>query len=265
MELQNRVAVVTGAASGIGRATAFALAEKGCGLALVDVNEERLEATAAALAGRPIDASTHIVDVASREQMARLVEEVLDHHGQVHILINNAGVVTLGNFEDQSYKDLEWIVGINLWGVLHGCKLFLPYLKQADRAHIVNVVSSAGLLAPPRRSAYALTKFAVRGFGECLRQELSRYDIGVTAIYPLIVRTNISQTTRWAGASVPTKASNPLRGQADTPETVAALIVRAIERNQARVLIGAKMRLLDLGKRLWPVAFDDILGRYLEK
>lgn len=254
----DRVAVVTGAASGIGRATALQLAAQGCRLALVDVNEEQLQTTAAELSRNQVEVSAHRADVADREQMARLVDEVLAHHGQVHILVNNAGVVTLGLFEEQAYRDLEWIIGINLWGVIHGCKLFIPHLKQVDEAHIVNVASSAAILAPPRRSAYVLTKFAVRGLSECLRVELAPHNIGVTAVYPLIVRTNISKTTRTTKGPLPTKAGDPLSGGAHAPEFVAEHIVRAIRRNQARALVGGGMRLL-------PVAFDGVLARFLEQ
>jgi NAD(P)-dependent dehydrogenase (short-subunit alcohol dehydrogenase family) len=187
-----------------------------------------------------------------------LVDELLDQHGQVHVLVNNAAVVTLGNYGDQTFDDMDWIVGITLWGVLCGCKLLLPHLKQADEAHIVNVSSSAGIPAPPSRSACALTKFAVRGFSECLRLDLARYNIGVACVYPPIVRTNISVTTCSAGSSVPSKATNPLS------DRVAADILRGMQSDQARVPVGSGMRLLDLGKRLMPIAFDRILARYLE-
>lgn len=182
-QLTDKVAVVTGAGSGIGRATAIALAREGCNLALVDLSAERLEEVVTRIAEMGRETSSHIVDVSVRVEMERLVEEVIAAHEQVNIVVNNAGVVTLGKLVDQPLENIEWVVSVNIWGVVHGCKLFLPHLLAAKDAHIVNVSSAAGLLSPPGRSTYALTKHAVRGLSESLRQELRSEGVGVTCVY----------------------------------------------------------------------------------
>ena len=170
--LRGRVAVVTGAGSGIGRATSIELARKGCSLALVDVNEEAMKETGALLEGIASEVSTHVVDVADRARMEALPAAVLSAHGQVDVLINNAGVSVTSDVLEHDLDDFAWILGVNLWGVVHGCRFFLPHLLAAPDAHIVNVSSLCGIVALPSQSAYSATKFAVRGFTEALRCEL---------------------------------------------------------------------------------------------
>ena len=178
-KLSDRVAVVTGAAGGIGRATSLALAKEGCHLALCDVNTVGLEETAAMARELGRTVSTHIVDVSNKERMRAFAEEVVAQHGGVNILVNNAGVTVTAPFEHHSLEDFEWIVGINLWGVIYGCKFFLPYLQKADEAHIVNLSSLFGLLGVPSQTSYCATKFAVHGFSEALWVELRDQNIGV--------------------------------------------------------------------------------------
>ena len=145
-QISGRVAVVTGAGSGIGRAVSLELASQGADLALVDIDEPGLKAVRAAVEALGRKASVHLVDVSSQQQMSELPEQVLSAHGAVHILVNNAGVSVNLPFDQQSVDDLEWITRINYWGVMYGCKYFLPYLQKADQAHIVNMSSSAGLI-----------------------------------------------------------------------------------------------------------------------
>ncbi|MGE3672806.1 MAG: SDR family NAD(P)-dependent oxidoreductase, partial [Polyangiaceae bacterium] len=172
-QFKGRVAVVTGAASGIGRATALELAAAGCHLALADLNEAGLESARKQAEALGVRVTTHRVNVADLKAMERFVDEVVAAHGGVNILINNAGVAATSAFEEQSLSDYEWLVGINFWGVVYGCKLFLPHLKRADEAHIVNISSMFGLTGIPTQTAYCATKFAVRGFTESLWVELS--------------------------------------------------------------------------------------------
>ena len=141
--------MVTGAASGIGRATSLALAREGCHLAVSDVNADGLEETAAAIRAQGRRVCSHEVDVADKQRMRRYVDEVVDEYGRVNIVVNNAGVTVASSFEDHSIEDFEWLIGINFWGVVYGCKFFLPHLKAADEAHIVNISSVFGIVGAP--------------------------------------------------------------------------------------------------------------------
>ena len=190
---RDKVAVVTGAASGIGRALAQDLARRGADLALVDVSAAALAETAGLCAARGRGVTTHIADVADAARMKALAAEVVAAHGRVELLVNNAGVSVTGTFEEQSLDDWRWIVGVNFWGVVHGCKFFLPHLRRAREAHIVNLSSMFGLIGLPTQSSYCATKFAVRGFSEALWAELRGSGIGVTTVHPGGVRTNIAR------------------------------------------------------------------------
>ena len=169
---------MTGAAAGIGRALATTLAGEGCDLALSDVDEVNLEETARRVReiGRAV--STHVVDVADRDAVFRWASDVASEHGGVDVLINNAGVAVLATIEEVDYDDFEWVVGVNVWGVVHGVKAFLPLLRQRPEGHIVNISSINGMLPFPRNGPYNLSKFAVAGFTETLVQELRGTGIG---------------------------------------------------------------------------------------
>jgi NAD(P)-dependent dehydrogenase (short-subunit alcohol dehydrogenase family) len=250
-QILDRVAVVTGAGSGIGRAVSLELATQGADIALVDINESGLEAVREAVESMGRKASVHIVDVSSQQQMAALPEQVIAEHGAVHILVNNAGVSVNLPFEQQSVSDLEWITGINYWGVLYGCKYFLPYLQKADQAHIVNMSSSAGLTGMKGQSSYAATKFAVRGLSECLYVELANSSVGITCVHPGAVATNILETARMD----PTHKAKMLKffHLAMPAEKAARLIVKAIKRNRFKLVFCVESRILDYMKRLFPV------------
>lgn len=264
--IEGRVAVVTGAGGGIGRATSALLAERGCDLALADVDAAGLRTTAELVRAAGRDASTHVVDVSDAAAMAALPAAVLDAHGSCQILVNNAGVTTAGRFEDESLEDLRWIVGINVWGVLHGCKAFLPVLRQADEAHIVNLSSMVGFVGLPQNAAYSLTKGAVRAFSEALRAELVGSGIGVTSVHPGAIRTGIMAAARGAEAErLARLGANRLAPVLlRPPETVARRIVRAIERNQARAVVGPDARLLDVAARLLP-GRSGLVGRAVNR
>jgi len=252
-QLHDRVAVVTGAGSGIGRALSVLLARKGCHLALVDVNEAGMRETARAVEATGRKVSVHAVDVADLEQMRTLPERIVAEHGHVHILVNNAGVALDASFEDSSIEDLEWIFGINLWGVVYGCKLFLPYLKREDEAHIVNLSSLFGIIGVPRNSAYCATKFAVRGLSESLWTEVSGDGIGVTSVHPGGIKTSIVRSARYTtGADVTEMIESFDRLARTSPERAAEKIVRGIERGAQRVRIAPETYVLDGLKRLFP-------------
>lgn len=257
--LRDRVAVVTGAASGIGRATSVALAREGCDLALADVNDAGLQDTAAEVRALGRRARTDHVDVSDKERMRRYAEEVFAEYGKVNVLVNNAGVTITADFEEHSLEDWEWIVGINFWGVVYGCKFFLPYLKRADGAHIVNVSSVFGFLGVPGQSSYCATKFAVRGLSEALWVELKDSGIGVTSIHPAGVRTNIAKAARTKEEGKKAEAINVIERYSVPPERCAHLIVEAIKKNKMRQLVARESYLIDLAKRLAPALPQRIL------
>jgi short-subunit dehydrogenase len=257
------VAVVTGAASGIGRAVALELAGRGCRLALVDVNEAGLREVEAAVRAQGRAASTHVADVASRPRMEALVGEVLAAHGAVHVLVNNAGVAVAGLLADQSLDDFAWLVGINLWGVVYGTKLFLPHLLAQDEAHVVNLSSIFGVIGVPTQISYNTAKYGVRGFSDALLSELRGTKVGVTCVHPGGIRTNIVRAARTSTAAdaEDTKEMDRLFERfAMSPERAARKIVRAIERNKPRLLIGAEAYALDWLKRLAPTTTQRLMG-----
>lgn len=266
-QLRGRVAVVTGAGSGIGRATSLALADRGCDVALVDLNTDAADETAQLVAQRTgRHTSVHAADVADHHRWDELVVEVLDAHGSAHVLVNNAGVTSAGAFEHESIDDLQWITGINVWGVVYGCRAFLPVLRQQDEAHIVNLSSMVGLLGLPHNAAYSLTKSAVRGFTEALRAELVSTGVGVTVVHPGAVNTNIISTARGADAARLAQATASSLGSRlvpyvmRSPDSIAVRIVRAIERDTARVVAGPDAHLLSLWSRIAP-GRAGIIGR----
>ena len=264
-QLAGRVAVVTGAGSGIGRCTALELAGRGCDVALVDVDEVGLAATRESVELRGAKASVHVADVADADRMAQLPDEVLERHSECHILVNNAGVLLVGQFADETLENLRWIVGINVFGLLHGCHFFLPVLQQADEAHIVNVSSMAAFAGIPQNAAYSLTKGAVRSFTEALRGELVGTNVGVSTLFPGAVGTDIMDRARGAQAERlaafgRTRIAPYLRRP---PEAAARQVVRAIERDRVRVLLGPDARSLDVFARILP-GRTGLVGRALD-
>jgi len=253
------VAVVTGAASGIGKAIALALADRGCRLALVDLDEAGLRELQGALPGRAI--SLHVTDVAERQQMERLPGEVVAVHGAVHLLVNNAGVSLAGPLEAVSLDDLEWIVGVNFWGTVYGCRLFLPHLRRQNAAHIVNILSDFAILGFPTKTAYCATKFGVRGFSEALRAELHRTGVGVTCVYPGPADTNIARKGRAVDSEKQALEARFLAERGIPLEVIAARTLTGVDRNAARVLIGRETYAFDLVKRLAPEWADRMVAR----
>jgi short-subunit dehydrogenase len=266
--LEDRVAVVTGAGSGIGRATAVHLAARGCRLALADVDEAGLEATAASVATFGYVPTTHVVDVADEGLMSELPGAVVAAHGRCHILVNNAGVTTFGRFEDEAHGDTTWMVGVNLYGVLHGCRFFLPELRRADEAHIVNISSMAAFVGLPLTATYSMTKGGIRSFTEALRAELVTTRIGVSSVHPGAIHTGIAarargEQGRLLAALEEAHPRSPLLRVLSGPEQVAAAVVHAIERNRPRVVVGRGARLLDISARIRP-ARSGVVARLLE-
>ena len=195
--LAGKVAVITGAGSGIGRALAQLLAEEGCDLALADINEANLQRTADELSRHGRRISCHTLDVADRAAVYAFADDVLNQHGSAYLIINNAGVAVSQRIAELSYSDFEWIMGINFWGVVHGTKAFLPHLLQNNAGHIVNVSSIFGIISMPSQGAYNASKFAVRGFTEALRQELCSSKVVACCVHPGGIKTNIARAARF--------------------------------------------------------------------
>lgn len=251
--LDQRVAVITGGASGIGRATALRLAREGCSVALVDINTTRMKETATEVAALGVAASQHTADVADPERMRALPAEVVAEHGCVHIVVNNAGTSVVKRFSEHSLEDFQWQVGVNFWGVIHGCMFFLPELQKADEAHIVNISSMFGFVGVPGQSSYCATKFAVRGFSESLWAELRETPIGVTSIHPGGIATNIAETARFADEEARQSLQRSFDQYGHPPEDVAEAIWRGITRNKLRVIVGGEAYVVEWLKRLLPV------------
>jgi short-subunit dehydrogenase len=264
LELDGAVAVVTGAGSGIGRATAIALAARGCHLALVERNPETLEETATLAATGSVRITRHALDVTDAAGVAALPAQVAAEHGKVTILLNNAGVGLIGRFEEISMEEFRWLLEINLFGTVSLTKAFLPVLRNQAAAQIVNVSSLYGIIAPAGETAYSASKFAVRGFSEALRHELAGTGIGVTIVHPGGIKTGIAIGARVAAGADPEESrkwkqlfhQHFLRMP---PERAAKIIVRAIERRQKRLLIGADARVAAFLQRALPVRYWKVL------
>ncbi len=270
-EFRGRTAVVTGAASGIGEQLAHALARRGMNLVLLDRNAERLRAVASELRflNPEVEVGTIVVDLADAARLEVVTEGIRAAHPQVHLLVNNAGVAMAGLFEQTSLEEFEWLVDINLHAPIRLTHHLLPVLRSARNAHIVNVSSVFGLVAPPGQAAYSTSKFGLRGFSESLRSELLPLGIGVTTVHPGGIRTGIARNARTASGvrEEDVAAGRDIfdRMLRIPPERAAELVVRAVERRKARLLIGASARIPDLAARIAPVghslSFRPMLAR----
>ena len=267
-EIKGSVAVVTGAASGIGRALAVDLARMGAQLALADVNSAGLEETRLMLGSAK--ARTYSVDVSKASAVEAFAQAVQCDFGRASLLINNAGVALMGTLAEVSLEDMAWLMGINFWGVVHGCKFFTPLLQRESDAHIVNLSSVFGLIGPPGQTAYAASKFAIHGFSQSLREELrATSSIKVTSVHPAGIATPIANSAR-AGSGV-----NPVaRQEAEeyfkkvaviTPEEASRVIIKGILGNKNRVLIGADAYRIDRIQRLFPARASAMFASFLEK
>jgi short-subunit dehydrogenase len=271
--ISGAAAALTGAASGIGRALALELGARGCDLALADRDEASLQAVAAEIGrSHPRKVTVHRVDVAEPPQIAEFARAAISAHPGLNILINNAGVALMGQFHEIDQAEMNWLMNINFWGVVHGTRAFLPHLATRREAHIVNLSSLFGLIAPPGQTAYVAAKFAVRGFSESLRHELQAAGspVRLSVVHPGGVATNIVRNAR-SGAGV---TDNARRAQAierfdrlakTTPQAAALRIIKGIENNQPRILIGNDARFMDLLQRLRPATYWAPIARRIEK
>ncbi|WP_316233588.1 SDR family NAD(P)-dependent oxidoreductase [Bradyrhizobium sp. SZCCHNPS2010] len=270
--INGTAAAVTGAASGIGRALAQELAARGCDLALADRDEAGLASIADEVARNGRKVTTHRLDVSDAGAIAAFAQAATGAHPSLSILINNAGVALAGTFAEISQADMEWLFNINFWGVVHGTRAFLPHLSQRPQAHIVNLSSIFGIIAPPGQCAYAAAKFAVRGFSESLRHELAmaQSPVKLSVVHPGGIATAIARNAR-SGSGM---TDNARRAQAidrfeklakTTPKDAALRIIKGIERNEPRILIGSDARFMDLLQRFMPGTYWNVMARRLEK
>lgn len=250
-----KVAVITGAGSGIGRSLALELATRGAELALSDTDEVGLLETAGQCAGRNArEVRTEKLDVSDREAMADYAGAVAAELGRVNVVFNNAGVALHGDFEETSYDELERIMNVNFWGVVHGSKEFLPHLIASGDGHLVNISSLFGLMGMPGQTAYNASKFAVRGFTEALRMEMlaARHPVQVTTVHPGGVKTAIARNARTTAGHDQAAVARlfDTRLARTTAAEAATTIVDGVLRNKPRVLVGNDAKVLDAYVRL---------------
>jgi len=254
---EGRVAAITGAGSGIGRALAIELAGRGADLALSDIDESGLAETVARCEGLDAKVTSQRVDVAQRGQVYAWAERVVAEHDRVNLIFNNAGVGLGATVEAMSYEDFEWLMGINFWGVVYGTKAFLPHLKASGEGHVVNLSSVFGLISVPSQSAYNAAKFAVRCFTDALRMELEIEGscVSCTTVHPGGIKTNIARNARIDDSVVSLGGSKASADEFERiartrPDEAARQILKAVLQNRRRALIGPDAKVIDLLARL---------------
>jgi short-subunit dehydrogenase len=257
VDFKDKVVVITGAAHGLGEATARAFAARGARLALCDIDGEGLQRVKGELEALGVEVLTRIVDVTQPQQFQEFSARVYKEFGQVDVLVNNAGVVLAGRMEDMTLEDWKWIVDINIWGVVHGTHFFYPRMARRGSGHIVNIASAAGLIPLTLLSAYSGTKSAVVSMTRVWRAEGALHGVGFTAVCPGVMNTNIANSVRIRTGTEFKKISPPgekvnrlLASKRYDPANVAEAVVRAVEKNKSVVPVGIETRAFDLVDRL---------------
>ena len=263
-DFKNKVVVITGAGSGIGRATALAFAKEGAVLVIADKDEQRLKTVQGEIQSLGAKALIKPTDVSDKEQVRQLSEFVIRELGRVDILHNNAGVSVGGRIEDTPLEDWEWLLGINLWGVIYGVHYFLPSMIKQRSGHIVNTSSVLGLAATPATGTYSTAKFAVTGLGEALRPEVRKYGIGVTTVCPGLINTRIvadgRMKTKDGNRSNKENVVAYFKNHGKPPELVAKAILNAVRKDRAVVPVGGDAWTYWYIKRLSQRQFNRIMN-----
>ncbi|MGB5579915.1 MAG: SDR family oxidoreductase [Woeseia sp.] len=262
-DFTNKVAIVTGAASGIGRALAAELAGRGCRLVLADLDRAGLDALATQLAAGGTEYIVAELDVSDRAAVEKLARDVEARFGTANLLFNNAGVTLIDSVDTMNYEDAEWLMGINFWGVVYCSKAFLPLMLASGDAHIVNMSSLFGLCAAPLQAAYSASKFAVRGFSDSMKIELDGTGVEVSCVHPGGVKTSITRNSRF-GAFAAGLSRDELNREFDkraktTPASAAAQILKGVAKNRRRIIVGNDARIADWIARLFPTRYDRLL------
>jgi NAD(P)-dependent dehydrogenase (short-subunit alcohol dehydrogenase family) len=271
-----KVAVITGAGSGMGRYLAVLLAKAGANVAICEINPTTLAETEAMVKAYPVKVSSHVLDVADKAAIDGLPAQVIDEHGQVDLVFNNAGVTVDSPFEDMSEQDWDWVININLHGVINGSRAFLPHLKQRPEAALINTSSIFGMITVPNQSVYHTAKFAVRGFTECLAKELKGSNVQIHSVHPGHIGTNIVTNARMntkednvnpmqemiskligIGSTQEEKAKF-FRNNGMHPSRASNIILKGVLKNKSRIFIGADAKLMDLSQRLTPMHYDKL-------
>jgi butyryl-CoA dehydrogenase len=268
-DFSGRVAAITGAGSGIGRALGIELSGRGAHVALSDIDAAGLAETVGRCEGHGVKVISTTLDVADRAAVHTWADEVVDHHGTVNLIVNNAGVALAATVDGTEFDDFEWLMNINFWGVVNGTKAFLPHLEASGEGHVVNISSVFGLIGIPAQSAYNSAKFAVRGFTDALRVELDMADscVSATTVHPGGIKTNIARSAR-----VHDSATHLSGDEGDfieefdklamtTPDEAAIQILKAVERNRRRCLVGPDAKVFDLMSRLPAGVVQRLLAR----
>ena len=278
---KNKLAVITGAGSGIGQQLAIQLAAKGCHLALADISQAGLDKTQQLLAEvlsndldddldddldikSAVKISIHIVDVADQAQMESFAATIATEYGAANYLFNNAGVALGARIDAVSYADMHWLMNINYWGVVHGCTAFMPLLKQQEVAHIINVSSVFGLFTTPYNGIYSASKFAVNSFTDALAQELRETHINVSCAFPAGIKTDIAKSARILADPDNNRSAKDLQTTIEklfwtSAEQAAKEILTGVTKNKQRILVGKGATVMDIIRRLFPVNYSRFL------
>ena len=268
-----KVAAITGASSGMGRALALELAQLGCGVAISDVDETGLLETAEMLKPFSVRVTATVLDVSNKDAVFAWADATAKEHGQVNMIFNNAGVALSGTTAALSLEDYEWIMGINFSGVLYGTKAFLPYLEASGEGHVINTSSIFGLASQPLMSGYNASKFAVRGFTESLRQdlEISGSKVSASCVHPGGIKTNIARTARMdasvekiTGVSQEVSVREFEKLFTTSAEQAAKAILKGVKKNKRRILIGTDARVFELIVRLFPSGYQWLFTKVMQ-
>ncbi|HQR41590.1 MAG TPA: SDR family oxidoreductase [Gemmatales bacterium] len=262
LSFHQKVAVITGAGSGIGQALAVALARQGAQLALSDINLGNVATTAQQCQSLGTRVKHYQLDVGSRDAIYAHAAEVVKDFGTVNLIINNAGVAVNATVKEMSDDDFYWLMDINFWGMVHGTRAFLPHVLASGDGHIVNISSIFGMVGVPKQSAYNASKFAIRGFTEALRQELllEKAKVGVSCVHPGGVKTNIARDARKGASDAHRDIATPFEKFAKTtPEKAAEVILKGVKKNRGRIFVGRDARVLDFLQRFLGLGYEKIV------
>jgi NADP-dependent 3-hydroxy acid dehydrogenase YdfG len=266
-DFAGKTAVITGAGSGMGRYLAVLLAKAGANVAICDINQDTLNATATMVKQYNVGLSTHIVDMGDMDQIEALPDAVIAQHGSVDLLFNNAGVTVGSTFDGMSERDWDWVMNINLNGVVKSSRVFLPYLKDRPEAVLANTSSIFGMIAVAGQSVYHATKFGVRGFTESLAKEFKGTNLQVHCVHPGHVGTNIlansrfntDQPGRFGADFNKDEMAEMFRTKGMHPSRAASIILNGVRVNKRRIFVGLDAKLMDLAQRLTPMHYEWLL------